>query len=67
MGASDFGRGERVLKKWARTISGEESVFCRPWFMNYSAHVISAEEKACADEVAILHSLYSGPIDVCPT
>ena len=67
MGASDFGRGERVLKKWARAISGEESVFFRPWFMNYSAHVILAEEKARLDEVTNLPSMYSGPIDACPT
>ena len=67
MSASDFERGERVLKKWARAISGEESVFCRPWFMNYSAHVISAEEKARLDEVTNLPSMYNGPVDVCPT
>ena len=52
VGASYFGRGERV---------------CRPWFMNYSAHVISAEEKARLDEVTNLPSMYNGPIDVCPT
>ena len=46
---------------------GEESVFCRPWFMNYSAHVISAEEKARLDEVMNLLSMYNGPIDACPT
>ena len=67
MGASDFGRGERVLKQWAQAISGEESAFCRPWFMNYSAHVISAEEKARLDEVTNLPSIYNGPIDACPT
>ena len=82
MGGSDFGRGGRVLKYSghkrfrtrracfeivARAISGEESVFCRPWFMNYSAHVISAEEKALLDEVTNLPSMYNGPIDVCPT
>ena len=47
--------------------SGEESVFCRPWFMNYSTHVISAEEKARLDEVMNLPSMYNGPIDACPT
>ena len=67
MGASDFGRGERVLKKWARAISGEESVFCRPWFMNYSAHVISAEEMARLDEVTNLPSMHNGPINASPT
>ena len=67
MGASDFGGGEHVFKYWARAISGEESVFCRPWFMNYSAHVISDEEKARLDEVTNLPSMYNRPIDACPT
>ena len=35
--------------------------------MNYSAHVISAEEKAHLDEVTNLTSMYTGPIDACPT
>ena len=42
-------------------------MFCRPWFMNYSAHVISAEENAHLDEVTNLPSMYNGPIDACPT
>ena len=82
MGGSDFRRGGRVLKYSGserfparrayfeivgRAISGEESVFCRPWFMNYSAHVISAEEKARLDEVTNLPSMYNEPIDACPT
>ena len=52
VGTSYFGRGERVFL---------------PWFMNYSAHVMSAEEKARLDEVTNLPSMYNGPIDVCPT
>ena len=42
-------------------------MFCRPWFMNYWAHVISAEDKARLDEVTNLPSMYNGPIDACPT
>ena len=37
-------------------------MFCRPWFMNYSAHVISAEEKARLDEVTNLPSMYNGQL-----
>ena len=35
--------------------------------MNYSAHDISAEEKARLDDVMNLPSMYNGPIDACPT
>ena len=81
MGASDFGRGGRILKQWARAISGDVGVFRNsrgddfgrgdgvwpPIVYNYSAHVISDEEKARLDEVTNLPSMYNGPIDACPT
>ena len=37
-------------------------MFCRPWVMNYSAHVISSEEKARLDEVTNLPSMYNGQL-----
>ena len=82
MGESDFGRGGHVLTYSGRerfrarracfeivgaSDFGEERVFCRPWFMNYLAHVISAEEKARLDEVMNIPLMYNGPIDACPT
>ena len=39
-------------------------MFCRPWFMNYSAHVIPAKEKVRLDEVTNLPSMYNGPMHV---
>ena len=82
MGGSDFGRGGRVLKYSGRerfrarracfeivgaSYFGRGERVLPTRFMNYSAHVISAEEKARLDEVMNLPSMYNGPIDACPT
>ena len=44
------------LPQWAQAISGEESVFCRPWFMNYSEEepALQCRRQYCAPDSSSL-------------